>query len=156
MGSSGSAQSPQYAQLLNLYNYFAVLACKVVVRGSQETSGATTNTSSTLVVAPHTTATLAQNNDRIASQRYAKSAIMNTSLSKCFLKSYLSTSQYVGVTPQQAIVDDVYHGSTGADPSFLWYFIVSFQGTHPTDATTASVIIDITQYAVLFRPLTQS
>ena len=78
---------------------------------------------------------------------------MNTSLSKCYLKSYVSTAQFYGVTNEQAIIDDVYHGSTGADPSTLWYMVLSFQGTHPTDATTASFHIEITQYAVLFRPL---
>lgn len=139
---------------MQLYNYYAVLACKVVVRASQETSGASTNTSSSIVVAPHTTNTLAFNNDRIAVQRYAKQGTMNTSLSKCMVKNYLSTAQYIGVTPQQAIIDDVYHGSTSASPTFLWFFIVSFQGTHPTDATTCTAFIDVTQYAVLFRPLT--
>lgn len=157
-GSSGTAE-PLGLQSAweNLYNNYTVLGCKLKIIAAQESAGTLTNTSSTLTVFPATSPTTAVGNDRTMGERYAKFDVMSTSLNKARINNYVTTAQYYGVDKQTVLSESSYTGVLGSgDPSALWYFIISFQGTHPTEATTCSLVVQITQYACLWRPLNQA
>lgn len=156
MGSSGSTLPASVASWANLYNNYTVIAAKVDAQFAQESAGTGTNTSATAVVFPATSPTAAFGNDALMSERYAKWGITSTSLNKARIRTYLTTAQFYGVDKQTVMSEADYTGVLGAgNPTALWYIIISFQGTHPTDTTTASVVVRLTQFACLWRPLNQ-
>lgn len=157
-GASGTSPALGSIGWSQFYNNYTVLGCKVDVTALQETSGTASNTSATLVIAPHTASTLAVDNTTIMCERYAKFGSTSTSLNRAHVKNYLSTAQYWGIDKTAVLSSESsYRGVLGSsDPTSLWYFIISYQGSHPTEATTATLVVRITQYAMLWRPLSQS
>lgn len=143
-----------WTDMMALYQYFRVLACKCVLTFTNTSGTQTAATQSTDIVLWPTfddAATSSYLCDIAAGNPYAVRRVGDvTNVGSVTIKSYMTTKKIAGVTGRQVMDEDNYSQTFGTgNPTDQWYWNVIMQPSDRATTQTYTITAKITYYCVM-------
>lgn len=145
---TGSGHQPTgFDQLMALYTRYCVIKSKCTVKLSCVGTTAPTQNAWAVLV-PETNVSTAASIEEALAMPFAKSLDFNINYVGSELTQELTTSKFMGIVQRNLDDEDVYQGTSGANPSRLWYWSVYCMPVDASSSMTLYALVELTYTAI--------